>query len=150
MLENKKEETIIDNGYRYYSQKNVRIAKLYCDWILKTSYLSLVILFLLLGCATSSSQKNQDYLSLFFEQNETPKEIILIDIQKIVEEFALIINNQKLKFNKGENFEIIRKNEPIGLANVVEIDGEKVVIKATLDNKNDAISLTDKIQYVKE
>jgi hypothetical protein len=89
-------------------------------------------------------------LSLFFDQNEKQREIILIDIEKIVEEFALIINDQNLNFKKGKKLEIIRNGEPIGLANVIQIDGEKVVIKAILDNKNDAILQTDKIQYIKD
>ena len=109
---------------------------------------SLFFTILSINCATTPTKNNQDYLSLFFEQNENKKEILMIDIERIVEEFALIINDQNLKFKKGEKLEIIRNDEPIGLVNVIQIDGKKVVVKATLDNQNDVILPTDKIQYI--
>lgn len=141
---------IIENCLHCRFCKNKKIPNFLSSWRRNVSFFTVLNLVLILGCAASSSQNNHDYLSLFFEKSETANEIILIDIQRIIDEFALIINDQNLKFDQGEKMQIIRNNTPIGLVNVVRIEGQKVIVKATLDDKNETMLLTDKIQYLIE
>ena len=86
----------------------------------------------------------ENVIALFDE----PK-IILLDIEKIIQGYALIINKENLNFQTGNEFEIVREENIIGVSEVVQIDGEKIAFKIILTDKNDTIKLTDKIKYKK-
>ncbi len=91
-------------------------------------------------------EQNEDIMALF---EEPKKETVLIEIQKIVQNYVLVINDQNLIFQTGKQFELIRDDKAIGIAEVLRVDGEKIAFKIILDHKNNSIKITDKIQYIK-
>ena len=104
------------------------------------------------------SNQQDDYETDYNDPNDlsalfTKKEPIYIDIKNVRKQYILIYNTSSLPIQLQDKFPIVRINnfqesyQNIGTATVVKIKDNKIALKFKLNNLNDHISTSDKIEY---